>query len=37
MLLYVLLGSVAVASLTAVALSHGRFFTGAHQLRELTE
>ena len=35
-LLYVLLGSVAIASLTAVALSHRRFFTSAHQLRELT-
>ncbi len=33
-LLYVLLGSVAIASLTAVALSHRRFFTAAHQLRE---
>jgi putative ABC transport system permease protein len=33
-LLYVLLGSVAIASLTAVALSQRRFFTPAHQLRE---
>ena len=36
-LLYVLLGSVAIASLTAVALSHRRFFTAAHQLREPAE
>ena len=36
-LLYVLLGSVAIASLTAVALSHRRFFTAAHQLREPPE
>jgi putative ABC transport system permease protein len=32
-LLYVLLGSVAIASLTAVALSHRRFFASAHQAR----
>ena len=36
-LLYVLLGSVALASLTAVALSQRRFFTPAHQLREPAE
>jgi putative ABC transport system permease protein len=36
-LLYVLLGSVAIASLTAVALAHRRFFTAAHQLREPPE
>ena len=36
-LLYVLLGSVAIASLTAVTLSHRRFFTAAHQLREPAE
>jgi putative ABC transport system permease protein len=36
-LLYVLLGSVAIASLTAVALSHRRFFTSAHQLLQLTQ
>jgi putative ABC transport system permease protein len=36
-LLYVLLGSVAIASLAAVSLSHRRFFTAAHQLREPAE
>ena len=36
-LLYVLLGSVAIAPLAAVALSHKRFFTAAHQLREPAE
>jgi putative ABC transport system permease protein len=34
-LLYVLLGAVAIASLLAVALAQRRFFTAAHQLREL--
>lgn len=33
-LLWVLLGSVAVAALVAVLLSERRFFTAAHQLRE---
>jgi putative ABC transport system permease protein len=33
-LLYVLLGSVAIASVTAVVLAERNFFTGAHQLRE---
>jgi putative ABC transport system permease protein len=35
-LLYVLLGSVALAALTAVMLAYRNFFTKAHQLRELT-
>jgi putative ABC transport system permease protein len=35
-LLYVLLGSVALAALTAVMLAYRNFFTEAHQLRELT-
>jgi putative ABC transport system permease protein len=35
-LLYVLLGSVALAALTAVLLAYRGFFTPAHQLRELT-
>jgi putative ABC transport system permease protein len=34
-LLYVLLGSVALAALTAVLLAYRKFFTEAHQLREL--
>jgi putative ABC transport system permease protein len=34
-LLYVLLGSVALAALTAVLLAYRNFFTQAHQLREL--
>lgn len=34
-LLYVLLGSVAIASVTAVVLAEGRFFTREHQLREV--
>jgi putative ABC transport system permease protein len=34
-LLYVLLGSVALAALTAVLLAYRNFFTPAHQLREL--
>jgi putative ABC transport system permease protein len=34
-LLYVLLGSVALAALTAVLLAYRNFFTEAHQLREL--
>ena len=34
-LLYVLLGSVAIASVTAVALAQRNFFTPAHQLREV--
>ncbi|TMK97650.1 MAG: iron export ABC transporter permease subunit FetB [Actinobacteria bacterium] len=33
-LLYVLLGSVALAALTAVLLAYRNFFTSAHQLRE---
>jgi putative ABC transport system permease protein len=35
-LLYVLLGSVALAALTAVLLAYRNFFTPAHQLRELS-
>jgi putative ABC transport system permease protein len=34
-LLYVLLGSVALAALTAVQIAYRNFFTEAHQLREL--
>jgi putative ABC transport system permease protein len=34
-LLYVLLGSVALGALTAVLLAYRNFFTAAHQLREL--
>jgi putative ABC transport system permease protein len=34
-LLYVLLGSVAIAALVAVLLAQRAFFTPAHQLREL--
>jgi putative ABC transport system permease protein len=34
-LLYVLLGSVALAALTAVLLAYRNFFTEAHQLRDL--
>ncbi len=34
-LLYVLLGSVALAALTAVLLAYRNFFAGAHQLRDL--
>jgi UDP-glucose/iron transport system permease protein len=34
-LLYVLLGSVAIAALTAALLAYRSFFTPAHQLREL--
>lgn len=34
-LLYLLLGSVAIAGLTAVLLAYRNFFTSAHQLREL--
>ena len=34
-LLYVLLGSVALAALTAVLLAYRNFFTAAHQLREI--
>ena len=34
-LLYVLLGSVALAALTSVHLAYRNFFTDAHQLREL--
>jgi UDP-glucose/iron transport system permease protein len=33
-LLYVLLGSVALAALTAVLLAHRNFFTASHQLRD---
>lgn len=36
-LLYVLLGSVALAALTAVHLGYRNFFTQAHQLRELPQ
>ena len=36
-LLYVLLGSVALAALTAVQVAYRNFFTEAHQLRELPE
>jgi putative ABC transport system permease protein len=35
-LLYVLLGSVALAGLTAVLLAYRNFFTPSHQLRELS-
>ena len=35
-LLYLLLGSVALAALTAVLLAYRNFFTADHQLRELT-
>jgi putative ABC transport system permease protein len=34
-LLYVLLGSVALAALTSVLLAYRNFFTPAQQLREL--
>jgi putative ABC transport system permease protein len=34
-LLYVLLGSVALAALTATLLAYRNFFTPSHQLREL--
>ena len=34
-LLYVLLGGVSIAALTATLLAAGRFFTAAHQLRDL--
>jgi putative ABC transport system permease protein len=34
-LLYALLGSVSLAALVSTALSYRRFFTPAHQLREL--
>src|SRR3989440_783943 len=36
-LLYVLLGSVALAALTSVHIAYRNFFTNAHQLRELPE
>jgi putative ABC transport system permease protein len=36
-LLYVLLGSVAVAALLSTALAYRNFFTAAHQLRELPD
>jgi putative ABC transport system permease protein len=36
-LLYVLLGSVAIAALTAVHVAYRNFFTEAHQLRELSQ
>src|SRR5213076_2704801 len=36
-LLYVLLGSIALAALTAVQVAYRNFFTAAHQLRELPE
>jgi putative ABC transport system permease protein len=35
-LLYILLGSVALAALTAVMLAYRNFFTGAHQLRDVS-
>jgi UDP-glucose/iron transport system permease protein len=35
-ILYALLGAVAIAALTAMALTYGNFFTAAHQLREPT-
>jgi putative ABC transport system permease protein len=34
-LLYTLLGSVAIAALLSIALAYRNFFTPAHQLREL--
>jgi putative ABC transport system permease protein len=34
-LLYTLLGSVALAALVSISLAYRNFFTGAHQLREL--
>jgi putative ABC transport system permease protein len=34
-LLYLLLGSVAIAALTALLLAYRGFFTAAHQLRDL--
>ena len=36
-LLYVLLGSVALAALTSVHVAYRNFFTEAHQLRELPQ
>jgi putative ABC transport system permease protein len=36
-LLYVLLGSVALAALTSVHVAYRNFFTKSHQLRELTQ
>jgi putative ABC transport system permease protein len=36
-LLYVLLGSVALAALTSVHIAYRNFFTSAHQLRELPQ
>jgi putative ABC transport system permease protein len=36
-LLYVLLGSVALAALTSVHLAYRNFFTDAQQLRELPQ
>jgi putative ABC transport system permease protein len=36
-LLYVLLGSVALAALTSVHIAYRNFFTAAHQLRELPQ
>jgi putative ABC transport system permease protein len=36
-LLYVLLGSVALAALTAVQIAYRNFFTDSHQLRELAQ
>jgi putative ABC transport system permease protein len=35
-LLWSLLGSVAIAALVSVLLAYRHFFTAAHQLRELT-
>jgi putative ABC transport system permease protein len=36
-LLYVLLGSVALAGLISISLAYRNFFTSAHQLREPPE
>ena len=36
-LLYALLGSVALAALTATLLAYRNFFTPAHQLRDLPQ
>jgi putative ABC transport system permease protein len=36
-LLYALLGSVALAALVATGLAYRNFFTAAHQLRDLPE
>jgi putative ABC transport system permease protein len=36
-LLYVLLGGVSLAALVAVLLAYRRFFTDAHQLRDVPD